>query len=564
MIQKLQAETDLRGEAASSGRIVLTPEEVAQAHRAVAAEVSARIASRDERQRRHWEGTKQGKKRKAWEERQRQKAIRVVSRGEEGDEDELLNDASMAAAAAPAPGPPIPAAAGPSSESIAKAGDTAGAEAGTGLELDSTGAIDVARIRPSEKRRLNWRGDLYLAPLTTTGNLPFRKLCATFGSDIHCGEMGLAESYLAGSASEWSLVRRWEGERVFGTQLCGGRPDLLVPVAEMLYKEIGPEGLDFVDLNCGCPIDLVYNKGAGSALMDSPGKLGKILRGMNAVLGEIPVTIKMRTGTSSKINTAHKLFGRVQTDFGVGAVTLHGRSRQQRYKNLADWEYIKTCASSLRAAVHEHNESSKTADEEEMVPIPIYGNGDVYSHEDYYANLEHTGIDGEMVARGALIKPWLFTEIKERRTWDISSRERLDMVRRYASYGLSHWGSDSQGVNQTRRFLCEAMSFWHRYVPVGLLEYLPSRMNDRPPVFRGRDDLETLLASPNSADWVRISEMFLGKAPEEWNFVREYGRRAILCHLTVAFAPSGSHCSHTSFSFALPLHTDHLARNAHS
>ena len=392
----------------------------------------------------------------------------------------------------------------------------------SGMIIDKT-SIDTARIRGCEKRRLRWRGELYLAPLTTSGNLPFRRLCGTFGSDIHCGEMGLAESYLQGNPAEWSLVRRHSSERTFGVQLCGNRPDLLVPAAELLYQECGPNQLDFVDLNCGCPIDLVYKKGAGSALMDMPGRLSKILRGMSAVLGEVPVTIKMRTGTSNSKNTAHKLFGRIQTEFGVGAATIHGRSRQQRYRNLANWDYIRECTETLRSSVQEWNESSRTADEDEMHPVPIYGNGDVFSWEDYHANMEHTGVDGEMLARGALIKPWLFTEIKERKCWDISSRERLDMMRQFASYGLTHWGSDTQGVNKTRRFLCEAQSFWHRYVPVGLLEYLPPRMNDRPPLFKGRDDLETLLASGNSADWVRLSEMFLGKAPDQWSFLRKYG-----------------------------------------
>ncbi|KAN0060111.1 tRNA-dihydrouridine synthase 3 [Thecaphora frezii] len=382
------------------------------------------------------------------------------------------------------------------------------------------GDMDVARIRPSEKRRLNWRGELYLAPLTTTGNLPFRRICSNYGSDIHCGEMGLAESFLHGNASEWSLVRRWEGERIFGTQLCGGKPNLLIPVAEALKKEVG-DGLDFVDLNCGCPIDLVYNKGAGSALLDRATMLSKIVRGMNAVLGETPLTIKLRTGTTSK-QTTHKLFARLQTEWGVSAATLHGRSRKQRYKNFADWGYIKTCADTLRESVRTWNEEQQGVDAEEMVPIPIYGNGDVYSWQDYYERLEMTGVDGEMIARGALIKPWLFTEIKERRDWDISSRERLDMIRQYASYGLSHWGSDTQGVNTTRRFLCEMLSFTHRYVPTGILEHLPARMNDRPPPFKGRDELETLLASGNSEDWVRISEMFLGKAPGEWSFVPKH------------------------------------------
>ncbi|EST05770.1 tRNA-dihydrouridine synthase [Kalmanozyma brasiliensis GHG001] len=384
----------------------------------------------------------------------------------------------------------------------------------------TTSPIDLARIRPSEKRRLNWKGELYLAPLTTTGNLPFRRICTSFGSDIHCGEMGLAESFLHGNASEWSLVRRHESERIFGTQLCGGKPDLLVPVAEALKAEIG-DGLDFVDINCGCPIDLVYNKGAGSALLDHPAKLSKIVRGMNAVLGDTPLTIKLRTGTSAK-QTTHRIFARAQTEWGASAATLHGRSRKQRYKNDADWGYIATCADTLRTSVREWNEESRHADEAEMVPIPVYGNGDVYSWQDYYERLERTRVDGEMIARGALIKPWLFTEIKERRDWDISSRERLDIFRTFAEYGLSHWGSDTHGVNTTRRFMCEMMSFTHRYVPTGLLEFLPARLNDRPPLFRGRDELETLLASGKGEDWVKVSEMFLGKAPEEWSFTPKH------------------------------------------
>lgn len=90
-------------------------------------------------------------------------------------------------------------------------------------------------------------------------------------------------------------------------------------------------------INCGCPIDLVFNKGAGSALLQHAAKLGRSLVGMSQVLGETPLTIKIRTGVTQSQPVAHKLVQRVQGEWGVSAVTLHGRSRQQRYKTRADY-----------------------------------------------------------------------------------------------------------------------------------------------------------------------------------------------------------------------------------
>lgn len=369
-------------------------------------------------------------------------------------------------------------------------------------------------LRTSEKKRLHWKGLTYLAPLTTVGNLPFRRLCASLGADITCGEMGLATSFLSASKEEWSLVRRHPSERTFGVQLAGSKPATLVPAAEMVGN-ICAGGLDFVDLNCGCPIDLVFKAGSGSALLESTGRLSKSLIGMSRVLGEIPLTVKLRTGIRDGHNVAHKLMPRV-LEWGVSAMTLHGRTRQQRYQKLADWDYIKQCVQAVRAR-----------EEEESLPsIPIFGGGDAFSSQDYWEKVEASGVDGCMVARGALIKPWIFTEIKERREWDISARERLDLVRRFAEFGLSHFGTDTAGVNTTRRYLCEALSFQHRYVPIGLLEVLPGRINDRPPAFRGRNELETLLASEDSRDWVKISEMFLGPAPETWSFMPKHKSNA--------------------------------------
>jgi tRNA-dihydrouridine synthase 3 len=266
----------------------------------------------------------------------------------------------------------------------------------------------------------------------------------------------------------------------------------------MLNNEIEA---DFIDVNLGCPIDLVFNKGGGSKLLMHDGRLGKILKGMIKVM-DIPVTVKLRTGILDNYPLAHKLIPKFQ-NWGVELATLHGRSRQQRYTKLADWDYISKI-------------SLQTSE------MDFFGNGDVLGYEDYYHHIENDHVDGVMIGRGALIKPWIFDEIKSKRHYDISSKERFDILKRFCDYGMEHWGSDTIGINQTRRFLCEWMSFLYRYIPVGLLEVLPQRINERPPAFHGRDELETLMASPNSKDWVKISEMLLGPAPDSFVFVPKH------------------------------------------
>uniref|UniRef100_A0A8D0ETM5 tRNA-dihydrouridine(47) synthase [NAD(P)(+)] n=1 Tax=Strix occidentalis caurina TaxID=311401 RepID=A0A8D0ETM5_STROC len=235
----------------------------------------------------------------------------------------------------------------------------------------------------------------------------------------------------------------------------------------------------------------------------------------------------IRTGVQEKINVAHKIIPKIR-EWGASMVTvrgyllwceivgwclgnsacvshsrsalpppghsvrsyynffpqLHGRSREQRYTRGADWDYIAECA--------------KIAS-----PMPLFGNGDILSYEDANRAMQ-MGVSGIMIARGALIKPWLFTEIKEQRHWDISSSERFDILKDFTNYGLEHWGSDTQGVEKTRKFLLEWLSFLCRYIPVGLLEHLPQKINERPPYYMGRDYLETLMASQNVDDWIKI------------------------------------------------------------
>ncbi|XP_057684030.1 tRNA-dihydrouridine(47) synthase [NAD(P)(+)]-like [Corythoichthys intestinalis] len=357
--------------------------------------------------------------------------------------------------------------------------------------------VDIIKLRGCEKKQVDFQDKLYLAPLTTCGNLPFRRVCKRLGADITCGEMAMCTNLLQGQQSEWALLKRHESEDLFGVQVEGCFPDTMTRCAELINNNTE---VDFVDINSGCPIDLVYKKGGGCGLMTRTRKFEQIVRGMNYVL-DVPLTVKIRTGVQEKNNIAHKLIPEMK-NWGVSMITLHGRSREQRYTKLADWDYITNC--------------SKLAS-----PIPLFGNGDILSYEDAMRAKE-TGVSGIMIARGALVKPWLFTEIKERRHWDISSAERLDILRDFTNFGLEHWGSDTRGVEKTRTFLLEWLSFMCRYIPVGLLERVPVKINERPPYYMGRNFLESLMASQNVGDWIRISEMLLGPVPLNFNFLPKH------------------------------------------
>lgn len=158
--------------------------------------------------------------------KQKQKAQALDEESAMNGGAEMSEEAAMnAAPAAPAPAAPAP-----------------------GVVDGESEAMDVP-LRPEEKRRLDWENGRYLAPLTTVGNLPFRRLCVDYGATITISEMALAQPLVTGQTEEWALVRRHHSEKMFGVQLAGGYPNRMVPAAEVIAKELGPSGVDFVDIN---------------------------------------------------------------------------------------------------------------------------------------------------------------------------------------------------------------------------------------------------------------------------------------------------------------------------
>ncbi|KAI1195471.1 hypothetical protein F5X97DRAFT_308066 [Nemania serpens] len=414
-----------------------------------------------------------------------------------------------------------------------------------------------APIKPSEKRKIYFgRETPVLAPLTTQGNLPFRRLCCDLGAQITYSEMAMSLPLIQGQKNDWALMKTHESELApprftpengkvvegyenakdlkWGAQISGNQPWVAMKATEALTKFL--PHLRVVDLNCGCPIDMVFQTGAGSGLLDMPNKLEKMVRGMNAVSGEVPITVKLRTGVRDGRPTAPRIIERLafgNPDFrdrlgapGTAAITLHGRSRQQRYSKKADWAYIAECAALIQSYKDKKYDLTDTAREPDESTqantadgrIYFLGNGDCYSHVDYFDHIDKARVDSVMIARGAMIKPWIFEEIEKGQYLDKPASERLGYIERFVHYGLEAWGSDEIGLGYTRRFLLEWLSFTCRYIPLGLLEHLPPDLQDRPPKYRCRDDLETLLASTNYKDWIKISEMFLGPAHPNFTF----------------------------------------------
>jgi tRNA-dihydrouridine synthase 3 len=187
-----------------------------------------------------------------------------------------------------------PAAAAAAADAAAAAAVAAPAAAPNAAPAPDGGADFIETpLPPRERPALDLRGKRFLAPLTTVGNLPFRRLCVGLGAEVTCGEMALATNVLAAQASEWALLRRHPSEKCFGVQLAGAHPDAIARAAQLVEDTCS---VDFIDLNFGCPIDVVVGRGAGAAALARPARLAQLVRAAAGAAAATPLTLKMRKG----------------------------------------------------------------------------------------------------------------------------------------------------------------------------------------------------------------------------------------------------------------------------
>jgi tRNA-dihydrouridine synthase 3 len=324
-----------------------------------------------------------------------------------------------------------------------------------------------------------------MGPMTKGSNLPYRRLSVEMGARILVSEMVVARRLKQRRNSEFALIRRAPDEPCFGVQLAGNRPDEMAWAAALAEAR----GADFVDINLGCPIDHFTRMGLGAALGRQPGRVRRIVEAMCAAV-RIPVTVKIRLGWDDGSLNALAL-AQAAVEGGAAAVAVHGRTRQARYRHPADWNAIAALAAAL--------------------PVPVIGNGDLLHAESIRDTVMSSGCAGVMIARGALINPWIFRELNEGRTWDIQADERVAIYRRYVTLAFEHWGEDEYGRARVRQFVRWHVDFWCRYVPPveGSVPTL-QRRETRP---AARSPLEAVLGRTDEAALEYVTDALVEGAP---------------------------------------------------
>jgi len=225
-------------------------------------------------------------------------------------------------------------------------------------------------------------GESILSPMDGVSDWPFRSLCRQLGSAMSYTEFVRAEDALEGRASVFKRLTYEESERPVAFQIYGDDPDKIVEAA-LRIRRLEP---DTIDLNMGCPEKKVANRGAGVGMMRTPLKIARTIRKLVAAL-DIPVTGKMRIGWNDC--QTYKLVARIVEEEGGALIAIHGRTKEQGYGGVADWDAI----AEVKAAVK----------------IPVVGNGDVRTVADVKRMQAYTGCEAVMIGREAMANPWIFS-----------------------------------------------------------------------------------------------------------------------------------------------------------
>jgi len=256
-----------------------------------------------------------------------------------------------------------------------------------------------------------------LAPLAGFTDLPFRSVVKKFGADLTVSEMLSSNALAHGSTKTLHMLKKSPNEDPYSVQISASEVDMARRAVEVLNEQ---DGIDIIDLNCGCPVPKVVGHGSGSSLLLNLPLMSDIIRSIKDTSNKSMTSVKIRLGFEEK---NHIEIAKIVEDSGADFLAVHGRTRAGKFKAPVDYDAI--------------------AEIKNAVNIPVIANGDIDSFEKAQWVLEHTGADGVMIGRGAVGAPWIFHQLRTGKK-DISLElkheiimEHFDkMIEFYAAHGV--------------------------------------------------------------------------------------------------------------------------------
>ena len=274
---------------------------------------------------------------------------------------------------------------------------------------------------------------LFLAPMEDVTDPSFRYMCKRFGADVVTTEFISSDGLIRDAWKSRAKLNIDEAERPVGIQIYGHLIEPMVEAAR-IAETAHP---DFIDINFGCPVKKIAGRGAGSGMMrDVPLMVEMTRQIVQAV--NTPVTVKTRLGWDEESKNIMDIALRLQ-DVGIAALTIHGRTRSQMYRGVADWTLIGEVKNNP------------------LIHIPIIGNGDVDSGPKAKEMFDRYGVDGVMIGRATYGRPWIFQEVKHfLQTGEIMPQpsvvERVAIAKEHLRKSIEIKG-DKVGILEMRRHL---------------------------------------------------------------------------------------------------------------
>lgn len=274
---------------------------------------------------------------------------------------------------------------------------------------------------------------LFLAPMEDVTDPSFRYICKQFGADMMYTEFISSDGLIRDARKSLQKLEIYDYERPIGIQIYGHLIEPMVEAAR-IAETANP---DLIDINFGCPVKKIANRGAGSGMMNNIPLMVEMTKAIVDAV-KLPVTVKTRLGWDDSSKHIVEIAERLQ-DVGIKALTIHGRTRAQLYTGTADWTLIGEVKNNPR------------------MKIPIIGNGDVVSPEVARDMFDRYGVDGIMIGRATYGRPWIFKEVKHflatgEKMPALTIREKVDLAKAHLKKSFEIKGSPV-GIFEMRRHL---------------------------------------------------------------------------------------------------------------